>query len=176
MRTLPHDQSCSLRRDSIDRNEFPSGLFKRLDRLYALIQNKKRGWCGHSWQQHFFSSPLDESALLPVARYVELNPVRAGLVKKVQDNSWSSARAHCAGSTDAMLSHAGVWHNLLSNAIKDWSQWLGAGLNEQESTQMRACLLRGLPYGSDKFISALETRARRPLRLRPPGRPLRTKK
>jgi hypothetical protein len=40
----------------------------------------REGWCGHLWQGQFASFVLDDPYLLTVARYVELNPVRAGLV------------------------------------------------------------------------------------------------
>jgi putative transposase len=42
--------------------------------------NLREGWQGHIWQGRFASFVLDETYLLTAARYVELNPVRAGLV------------------------------------------------------------------------------------------------
>ena len=49
-------------------------------RRYTRMVNLREGWRGHLWQGRFASFVLDEPYLLTAARYVELNPVRAGLV------------------------------------------------------------------------------------------------
>jgi putative transposase len=46
---------------------------------YALAWNRTRGGSGHLWQNRFFSCALDETHAVRALRYVELNPVRAGL-------------------------------------------------------------------------------------------------
>jgi putative transposase len=61
---------------------------------YALALNHAHGRSGHVWQNRFFSCPLGESHLLSALRYVELNPVRAGLASEPSGWPWSSARAH----------------------------------------------------------------------------------
>src|SRR3989337_4593233 len=48
-------------------------------RLYTRHINFREGWRGHLWQGRFASYPMEENHLLATARYVELNPVRAGL-------------------------------------------------------------------------------------------------
>jgi putative transposase len=50
-------------------------------RRYTQMVNFREGWRGHLWQGRFASFVLDEPYLLTAARYVELNPVRAALVK-----------------------------------------------------------------------------------------------
>lgn len=49
-------------------------------RRYTSKINFREGWRGHLWQERFTSFPIDESYLLAAARYVEMNPVAAGLV------------------------------------------------------------------------------------------------
>ena len=49
---------------------------------------------------------MDETWLLAAARYVELNPVRAGLVKRARQWRWSSARAHLEGRDDELAAAA----------------------------------------------------------------------
>jgi putative transposase len=61
---------------------------------YALAFNHAHGRSGHVWQNRFFSCPLGESHVLSALRYVELNPVRAGLASEPAGWPWSSARAH----------------------------------------------------------------------------------
>ena len=43
---------------------------------------------GHLWQNRYYSCPVEEIALWRVARYVEQNPVRAGLVDRAVDYEW----------------------------------------------------------------------------------------
>ena len=59
--------------------------------------NLREGWRGDLWQGRFASVAMDEAHLLACARYVELNPVRAGLAERAEPWPWSSARAHLAG-------------------------------------------------------------------------------
>src|SRR5271156_5357111 len=49
-------------------------------RRYTRMVNLREGWLGHLWHGRFSSFVLDEPYLLTATRYVELNPVRAGLV------------------------------------------------------------------------------------------------
>ena len=66
-------------------------------RRYTRRINFREGWPGHLWQGRFASFVMDEDHLLTAARYVELNPVRAGLVQAPSRYRWSSAAAHLRG-------------------------------------------------------------------------------
>ncbi len=72
-------------------------------RRYTRMVNFREGWQGHLWQGRFASFVLDETYLLMAARYVELNPVRAGLVNTPRQYRWSSAAAHLRGKDDALV-------------------------------------------------------------------------
>jgi REP element-mobilizing transposase RayT len=61
---------------------------------YASYWNARGPSSGHVWQGRFYSCPLDDSHLWQALRYVELNPVRAGLIVAPEQWQWSSARAH----------------------------------------------------------------------------------
>ena len=61
--------------------------------------NCREGWRGYLWQGRFASVAMDERHLMACARYVEMNPVRAGLVAAPQDWRWSSAAAHLDAPT-----------------------------------------------------------------------------
>src|ERR1051325_9749942 len=71
-------------------------------RRYTRHVNLREGWRGYLWQGRFASFPMDEAHLLAGARYVELNPVRARLVRRARDWRWSSARAHLTGRDDGL--------------------------------------------------------------------------
>ena len=51
-------------------------------RRYSRMINFRNNWRGHLWQGRFASFPMDETYLLAAARYVEMNPVVAGLVNR----------------------------------------------------------------------------------------------
>ena len=65
-------------------------------RRYSRMVNLREGWRGHLWQGRFASFVLDETYLLMAARYVELNPVRAGLVNTPRQYRRSSAAAQAS--------------------------------------------------------------------------------
>ena len=75
-------------------------------RRYTRRVNFRQGWRGHLWQGRFASFVMDEAYLLACARYVERNPVRAGLCRRPQEYRWSSAAAHVAGQDDVLVAAA----------------------------------------------------------------------
>ena len=86
------------------------GLHRALQeahRRYTRFVNLQHDWTGHLWQGRYASCPMDEAHTLMAARYVELNPVRAGLVERAEAWAWSSARGHPAGE-DAGVRRAGA--------------------------------------------------------------------
>jgi len=83
---------------AVPKNEdsFARGL-GQAHKKYSRYINKREGWTGHLWQSRFLSFPLNEAYLYAAVRYVENNPVRAGIVDRAEDFAWSSARVHIAG-------------------------------------------------------------------------------
>ncbi len=88
-------------------------------RRYTRMINFREGWRGYLWQGRFASFPMDQSYLLAVARYVELNPVRAGMVSHAGEYPWSSVRTHLAGQDDDLV-QGRPWLDLVS----DWEALL----------------------------------------------------
>lgn len=73
-----------------------SALMKQINGSYAQAYNRRHEMVGHLLQGRFHAVLVDrDSYLLEVCRYVELNPVRAGMVGHPRDWPWSSYRAHC---------------------------------------------------------------------------------
>ncbi len=139
-------------------------------RRYTRMINLREGWRGHLWQERFHSFPMDRKHLLACARYVELNPVRAGLVKNPARWRWSSARAHLEGKDDGVTTVA----PLLSR-VPDWRIHLESALDERTLTAIRSHSRTGRPLGSDAFLKKLEKRLGRSLKPRRPGRPKKMK-
>ena len=139
---------------------------------YAQRMNRRNHWSGHLWQGRYFSSPMDERYMWAAIRYVEQNPVRAGMVRKAEDYHWSSAASHCRHLHDTILSNKSPWTKL-TDQIEDWSSWLAEGDNRDELDLLRRNINKGLPCGSDSFIKSLERAVGRSLQFRRQGRPRR---
>ena len=129
--------------------------------------NRKHDSNDHLWDGRFYSTPLDETHLWIAVRYVELNPVRAGIVECAEEYPYSSARAHCNGVSDPLLAPSSPF----PDPIEDWSRWLKSGITEKEAKELRSKTYKGEPYGSEPFVSRLEAALGRPLRVGKCGRP-----
>jgi putative transposase len=134
---------------------------------YAQRVNRIREMKGHLWQGRYFSSPLDSDYFRNAVRYVELNPLRAGLVSKPEDYAWSSAAARCGLRRDPILM-ATPGSRLPSTS--DWSSWLAEGVGDEACAALRSNGRRNLPCGSEAFIDELERIAGKPLRHKQAGR------
>jgi putative transposase len=133
-------------------------------RRYTRRVNFREGWRGHLWQGRFSSCPLDEPYLLAAARYIEQNPVRAGLVAKPWDYPWSSAAAHMAGIDDGLVTVAP-----LLALVGDWRAFLATGVTEDEVKELRRHERSGRPVGREPFIEAVERTLGRTLQRGKPG-------
>ncbi|MCR4397210.1 MAG: transposase, partial [Candidatus Saccharicenans sp.] len=96
---------------------------------YTLMINARNKWRGHLWQGRFISYPMDETYLYRCMRYIERNPVRAGLVSRPEDYQWSSARAHLFGTDDIILSPLPLAYRL-----EDWQSYLAETECEHDLT------------------------------------------
>ena len=103
-------------------------------------------------------------------RYVERSPVRAGIMGQAQDYRWSSAPAHCKLVDDYVLTRESRWLELW-HSIGDWSHWLSDSDKLDDLSILRGNVERGLPCGSDDFVSELERRTGLALRPTARGRP-----
>jgi putative transposase len=133
-------------------------------RRYSRMINFRKNWRGHLWQGRFASFPMDESYLLSAARYVEMNPVTAGLVQDAAEWAWSSAGAHLAGSDNELVTVAP-----LLEMAGDWRIFLKGAGEEEQVNELRKHERTGRPLGSVSFIEQLETTLDRPLKRGKPG-------
>ena len=135
-------------------------------RRYTRMKNFADGVRGYLFQGRFGSCVLDEKHLLAAARYVELNPVHAGLVKKAEEYPWSSARFHLGlTTTDALVKD----RNLLG-LVDNWPEYLDNDDGETQHKLLRA-IRSGRPAGSEQFVKLIEKLTGRDLSLRKVGRP-----
>jgi len=131
-------------------------------RRYSRHINSREGWRGHLWQGRFASFVMDQRYLLAAARYVELHPERAGLVKNAWEWPWSSAVAHQRGKDDGL-----VTVEPLLDLVGDWHDFLSAYPTAGEVESLRGHERTGRPLGNPAFVDKIESMLRRALR---PGR------
>lgn len=142
---------------------------RRAHGIFAAWQNHRHDWKGHLWAHRFYSTALDDRHLWFAGRYVELNPVRAGLVRDPLDYPWSSARANALGEADGLLDPARPF----AREYAEWWNWLGlarGGIGDADD-RIRKNTGTGRPTGSEEFVRSLETSLGRTLTGRPKGRP-----
>ncbi len=120
-------------------------------RKYTRMINFRHGWRGHLWQERFHSFPMDEKHLYRATRYVEVNPVRAGLVSNVEDWPWSSARAHLCGENSGLVDVSPMLAR-----VGDWSQYLRHRDTEAELDTFRKHSRTGRPLGDKSFVECAE--------------------
>lgn len=133
-------------------------------RRYSRLINFRENWRGHLWQGRFASFPMDESYLLAAARYVEMNPVTAGLVQDAAEWPWSSAGAHLAGIDDELVTVAP-----LLEIAGDWRLFLKGASEEALINEILKHERTGRPLGRESFVEQLETALERPLKRGKPG-------
>lgn len=133
---------------------------------YAQYFNSKYGRSGRLWQNRYFSCPVDKDEYLwAVVKYIEVNPVRAGIMKKPEEWKWSSAGEHIKGKTDNNIK----LHNWLrEEERKEYAKIILEGSQEEK---IRKATSTGRPLCGESFFDKLEAILNRDLRPKKGGRP-----
>lgn len=132
---------------------------------YALYLNARRQRSGHLWQNRFYSCALDQRGHLWTAlRYVEQNPVRAGLCGQADQYAWSSARAHLGEDVVGTgLLDLAFWRE--AGGSEHWRSLLATPEEDAAIRMLQRCTFSGRPYGDEEFVAELEKRLGRRLRV-----------
>ena len=140
-------------------------LMRRINSLYCLNFNRRHSRCGHVFEGRYKALHVDRDAyLLEVCRYVDLNPVRAGLVKSPAEWAWSSYRAHTGSiPSPAWLATVELHGALTGRAAEDaeqsasvclrYADWVDAGRGVQ---LWKASLRHGRYLGDEAFVEHIE--------------------
>lgn len=147
----------------IDPGDCESSLslaMKRLAGRHARRLNLMHGWRGALWESRFKCSPIQtDRYLLACGRYIDQNPVRARMVDRPEQYSWSSYRSR------AGLAHCGLLDPdpaLLALAASTtrrqeiYRELAGVPLEEREVKLIRESLQRNQLTGTDEFIGRVE--------------------
>jgi len=114
-----------------------------------------------------------------VLRYIEANPLRAGMVSDLSDYGWSSYQAHGLGRTDPLLSPLPELEALGRTPSERQARWrrkVQAAQAQDEIDRVRDSLRTGKPLGTPAFVEATAQRLGVDLNPRPRGRPRKSDK
>ena len=124
------------------------------------------GGSGHVWQGRFKAFPIQQDDhLLSVLRYVERNPLRANLVQRAEEWSWSSLRTRLDAQPEAILARGPA------PLPSHWQSWVNEPQSEPELTALRRSLDKGTPYGSGHWTRLTAKRLGLEFTQRSRGRP-----
>jgi putative transposase len=141
-------------------------LFGRANGRYAQAMNIRKGRSGHLWQARYHSCVMSESHLWIGLRYVEANPVRAGLVKDAADYRWSSAAAHLVGKPDrSRVLDLEFWER--AGGATTWAEMHAAESRQEQLLALRKCTYAGRPFGHESFVTSMEGKFQRKWRKGP---------
>jgi putative transposase len=122
---------------------------------------------GHVYQARFKSFPVEtEEYLIRLFRYVERNPLRAGLVERAEQWRWSGLWDWAHGANDGIP--LSPWPIPRPN---NWIEFVNQPQTEAEVDAIRKCIRRGIPYGSEQWVLEAVERLGLQSTQRPIGRP-----
>ncbi len=152
-----------------------AGLMQDIGRRYVQYVNRTYQRSGGLWQGRYKSSLVQtERYLLSCMRYVELNPVRAGMVQAPGDYRWSSYQANALGGDNKRLTPHAEYHSLAADARKRqqaYGELFVTEVDDPAWNLIRSATQQGVLVGDSHFAELIEQRLGRSVLPRPPGRP-----
>ncbi len=144
-----------------------SRLMHRVNSIYSLTFNRRHSRLGPAFEGRFKAVHVDrDSYLLEVCRYVDLNPVRAGLVDSPGQWAWSSYRAHIGHTTSPAWLATTELHGALTGQVpadavqtasarRRYAEWVAAGRGVR---LWKESLRHGLYLGDETFVEHVKRR------------------
>ena len=151
-------------------------MMQAVGRSYVRSFNRRHGRTGTLWEGRYRATLVQsERYLLACMTYIDLNPVRAGMVAQAPDWPWSGC-AHALGlRQDALITpHALYWAlgNTPFAREAAYATLLQTGIATQQQTALTDATLHGWALGDAEFVDELQKKSTRRLRPARPGRPL----
>lgn len=160
---------------SPNKNNAISDMMQSIGRRYVRFFNRKYRRTGTLWEGRFRSGLVQsEKYFLQCQRYIELNPVRAGMVTAPAEYAWSSYRCHALGKEIAMSTPHEVYLSLGDDQrIRQaaYRALFHSQLANETINDIREAVNKGLALGDEKFKEEIERLHHRRLRPARMGRP-----
>lgn len=156
-----------------------SKMMQSIGRMYVRYYNYTYQRSGTLWEGRFKSSLIQgECYLLGLHRYIELNPVRAGMVKEPSDYSWSSYGCNALGVETELQTPHELYLALgktKQERLSHYRELFKAHVSIKLLEEVRGSLNKGLALGSERFTAQIEALTNRRITPRKVGRPKRVK-
>ncbi len=152
-----------------------SRMMQSVGRRYVRHVNAAYRRTGTLWEGRYKAGLVQtDSHLLTCHRYIELNPVRAGMNSSLATYRWSSYQANAHGRQDPVISHHAVYDALGSTPESRQHAYrllFRYELDNQLLQQVRHALNRELVFGTERFKDQIQAVLKRRVREGRPGRP-----
>jgi putative transposase len=149
-------------------------LMKRLAGRQTRYVNRRLERSGTLWEGRYKSSPIQTDAyFLACCRYVELNPVRAGMVADPDSYPWSSCRSRAVSSATGLLDEHPTYRALghsPAERLQQYRHFVQAGTPDAELQLIRQSLQRCQLTGDGRFVDTVERLTGRRIEHKAPGR------
>ncbi|MCY4745615.1 transposase [Pelomonas sp. UHG3] len=156
-----------------------SRMMQSVGRRYVGWFNARHQRSGTLWEGRFRAGLIEgDRHLLACMRYIELNPVRAGICTAAADWPWSSAAHHLGLARNVLISEHEMYWQLGNTPFERehaYREFLEQGVPSNERAQFTEAVLRGRPVGSEGFLRSLAVDHAAVVVARPRGRPRKPK-
>ena len=147
-------------------------LMQSVAARYVWYVNASKGRSGTLWDGRYKACLVArDQHVLAACRYIDLNPVRAGLVQHPSQYPWSSYSALAELRFDPLVVGHSALEQLGSPRGLAYAKWCARGNQGDEWDRLREATKRQLAFGSDGFKAEIETTTSRSMNTRPRGRP-----
>ena len=150
-------------------------MMQALGRRYVRYFNDAQGRTGTLWEGRYKSTLIQtDRYLLACMAYIDLNPVRAGMVSQAADYPWSSHGHYMGRGTDKVVTpHALTWTlgNTPFAREAAYAELVQSGINPVQQLALTAATLRGWAFGEPDFVADLQKRTQRRVSKGQAGRP-----
>jgi putative transposase len=147
-------------------------------RRYVRYVNETYGRTGTLWEGRFKSAGVGRDRyMIACSRYIELNPMKAGIVAHPKDYRWSSYQSRAWGAPDRLLEED-PWYESLGRTANEtqgnYRAWIDSQIDEGEWDEIRHATQRGRLIGRETFQKQVEEMTGRRLLGEARGRPKKT--
>lgn len=161
-------------------NEALPLMMQAVGRSYVRYFNNRHARTGTLWEGRYRSTVIEtERYLLACMVYIDLNPVRAGMVAHPRDWHWSSHAHHRGLRADSLVTPHGLYWALGNTPFAReaaYGELLQSGISNSQEMALTDAALRGWALGEVKFVDEIQKKLTRRVTKSKPGRPTSTTK
>jgi putative transposase len=150
-------------------------MMQAVGRRYVRTYNLRHARTGTLWEGRYKSTLIQaERYLLACMVYIDLNPVRAGMVADPANYPWSSYQHYSGRKVDKLITpHPLYWElgNTPFAREQAYTELVRAGISDQQKRALTDSALRGWALGEPDYVADLQRRTERRVVPAKAGRP-----